>query len=103
LNYTRAKLLVVHASALPLVDAVIGSCPYVKSVLVVGGAPGKHLSYERELQAATPDPSFANTHRDDTAVWLFTSGSTGFPKAAVHKQHDFVFNALTFGMPILGY
>lgn len=123
LNYTRAKLLVVHATALPQVDAVLAACPYVKSVLVVGAdgvkqetsadaalvpadkksAAGRHLRYETELRNATPDPSFAPTHRDDTAVWLFTSGSTGFPKAAVHKQHDFVFSALTFGLPILGY
>jgi benzoate-CoA ligase family protein len=72
-------------------------------VLVVGGSPGRHLSFERELAAAKPDIGFAPTHRDDPAVWLFTSGSTGFPKAAVHKQHDFVYNALTYGLPVLRY
>lgn len=103
LNYTRAKLLVAHADCLPAIDAVRGQCPSLKAVLVVGGAPGRHLSYEQELERARPDPTFAPTHRDDPAVWLFTSGSTGFPKAAVHKQHDFLFNALTYAQPILGY
>ncbi len=103
LNYTRAKVLVVAASTVPAVDAVRSRCAHLKHVLVVGGEPGAHLSYDRALERATPDPSFAPTHRDDPAVWLFTSGSTGFPKAAVHKQRDFVFNARTFGLPILGY
>jgi benzoate-CoA ligase family protein len=103
LNYTRAKILVADAQALPNIDAVRADCPHLKQVLVVGGSPGAHRSYDAELAAATPDPSFAPTHRDDVAVWLFTSGSTGFPKAAVHKQHDFVFNALTFALPILKY
>jgi benzoate-CoA ligase family protein len=103
LNYTRAKILVAHHSARSLVDAVLARCAFLKAVLVVGGRPGKHLDYDRELARATPDRSVAPTHRDDPAVWLFTSGSTGFPKAAIHKQHDFVYNALTYGLPILRY
>lgn len=103
LNYTRAKILVADAAALPNINAVKVACPHLKHVLVVGGDSGAHPSYDALLEKATPDLSFAPTHRDDVAVWLFTSGSTGFPKAAVHKQHDFVFNALTFALPILKY
>ncbi len=103
LRYTRAKIVVAHASASPVLDAVLSRSPFAKRVLIVGGSPGRHLSLEREISTARPDREFAPTHRDDPAVWLFTSGSTGFPKAAVHKQRDFVYNALTYGLPVIGY
>jgi benzoate-CoA ligase family protein len=103
LSYTRARVVVAHASAVPLIDQVRAGCPFLQHVLVVGGDAGRHLSYDRELERASPDRTCAPTHRDDACVWLFTSGSTGFPKGAVHKQHDFVFNALTYALPIVGY
>jgi benzoate-CoA ligase family protein len=103
LNYTRAKILVLHHAARALVESVLSRCLYLRAALVVGGPAGRHLNYDLELARAAPDRNVAPTHRDDPAVWLFTSGSTGFAKAAVHKQHDFVYNALTYGLPILGY
>ncbi len=41
--------------------------------------------------------------RDDPAIWLFTSGSTGKSKAAMHSHRDFAFNTEVFAKRTVGY
>jgi benzoate-CoA ligase family protein len=43
------------------------------------------------------------THRDDPAIWLFTSGSTGRSKAAMHCHRDFAFNTERYALGTVGY
>src|SRR5690606_15388658 len=40
---------------------------------------------------------------DDPAIWLFTSGSTGQSKAAMHAHRDFAFNTERYALRTVGY
>ncbi|HZL99580.1 MAG TPA: benzoate-CoA ligase family protein [Planctomycetota bacterium] len=63
--------------------------------------PGQIALTELIRQAADA-PVMADTHRHDLAGWLFTSGSTGQPKAAVHFHEDFAFNIEHYAKGVLG-
>jgi benzoate-CoA ligase family protein len=55
-----------------------------------------------ELSAATPmDP--VPMHKDEPCYWLFTSGSTGEPKANVHSHRDFIWNTEVYAKATVGY
>ena len=101
-DYTRAKVAIVDAQALEKLDPLVATFPHLVHLVVVGGDPGAHLSFERLCDEASDSLTNADTHRDDPAIWLFTSGSTGKPKAAVHLQQDLPWNTERYAKQVLG-
>lgn len=101
LNYTRARVAVVHESVLSKIEEVRAACPFLKAVLVVGKDHGKNPNYEKLMAQSSSKLQNADTHLHDVAAWLFTSGSTGKPKGAVHFHEDFPFNTECYAKKVM--
>ncbi|HEY0080179.1 MAG TPA: benzoate-CoA ligase family protein [Pyrinomonadaceae bacterium] len=102
LEYTRARVAVVHESLLENFGAAAKDARHLRQTLVVGRERGRFLSFNETVNAMPDELVPADTHRDDPAIWLFTSGSTGHPKGAVHLQHDLPFNTEIYAKRTLG-
>ena len=128
LDYIRAAVLITtpavaaslaqHYGELPDLqtillapDAATGDDPEAEipmTAMDLRAAPGvppkrcetvaKAIARGRTLDAPLP-----RTKRDDPAIWLFTSGSTGRAKAAMHSHRDFAFNTEVYAKRTVGY
>jgi benzoate-CoA ligase family protein len=105
LSYTRARVAFCTSKLAPTIESLRSELPYLRAVVVIDGEPLRagDVNFARAIANQSDRFEPHPTHRDDPAVWLFTSGSTGFPKAAVHRARDFAFNTLTYALPIVGY
>lgn len=102
LNDSRARVLVVHSSLLERVAEIRGNLRYLEHVLVAGGQAEGCASLEDALRGASAALEPADTSKDDAAFWLYSSGTTGFPKGAIHLHHDMIVEADLYARQVLG-
>jgi benzoate-CoA ligase family protein len=100
LDDCRAKALVVDAALAADVRSIRSELRHLRVILTAGGAGGPD-SFEAALAAALPTPSPEPVGADAMAFWLYTSGTTGIPKAVVHLHRDLPAGR-HYGVDVLG-
>jgi benzoate-CoA ligase family protein len=93
LTDSRARVLIVHER---LADRIATRPRTLEHIVVVDG------SFSESLQAESDQLEAEEMSADAAAFWLYSSGTTGFPKGAVHLQHDMRCCAESFGRGVLG-
>ena len=102
LNDSRARIAIVSEALLPQLAAIPRhDLPYLEQIIVDGPSSSGSGGFS-ELLNASEDCEPMQTSKDDAAFWLYSSGTTGFPKGAVHLHHDIVHTVVCYAQGILG-
>ncbi len=98
----RARVAVVSAALLPLIEPLLPELPCLRHVLIAGGDSTHPASLTRRLNGTGGAYRTAETSSDDPCFWLYSSGSTGAPKGTVHVHSSLIQTAELYARPILG-
>jgi benzoate-CoA ligase family protein len=107
LNDSRAPVALVSGALLPEVESVLAEARYLRHLVVVDGVAAtgsgdvRRHDYKTLLAAAPGALAAEPRSPDDVAFWLYSSGTTGTPKAAVHLQHDMLVCCESYAQQVL--
>lgn len=106
LRDSRARALVVSDALLPRLREAREKSPWLAATVVArspaGGEDDGHPRLEALLAAASPELRATPTSPDDVAFWLYSSGSTGAPKGALHLHAHLMQTAALYAQGVLG-
>jgi 4-hydroxybenzoate-CoA ligase len=102
LNDSRARVLIVSEQLIQIITQIKGDLLYLRDLVVISETEGAHIPFRQKYRHAPAELKTEFTTKDDVGFWLYSSGSTGSPKGAIHSQYDMVITSQAFAQGILG-
>ncbi len=98
INHAEDRVVIVDDSLAPLLAAVIGQCPSVENVIVVGAGAvtglGDTLAYEDLLAAEFTTYEWPEFDEKSAASMCYTTGTTGDPKGVAYSHRSVYLHSL---------
>lgn len=108
LSDSRVEALFVSAGLLAVVKPILQGLDCLKHIIVVdspadddGSQAGQYPDFASLMSAAGDQYGVVDTNPDETAFWLYSSGSTGEPKGTRHVHSSLAYVAEYYGKGIL--
>jgi len=102
LKESRGRTVVAHISTTDELLPALGILDARPGLVSVGGSMPGAVEWEDWLEPGGRPCEPAETVGEDAAFWLWTSGSTGFPRAAVHCHQDWKHCCENYGRGVIG-
>jgi benzoate-CoA ligase family protein len=104
LRDSRARFLAITGEFAAVAESAAAAAPELAGVLadVPLAASPRPVHHLDDLAAFAPDESVYDTTADSPAFWLYTSGTTGTPKGAMHRHGSVPVVCETYAAQVLG-
>ena len=88
-NKAEATCIITNNAIAPRFEEVAAKCPNIKSKIIIERPRDGWLYYTDAVAAASAEFTTVRTRSDDNCIVYFTSGTTGFPKMALHTHASY--------------
>jgi len=105
INHAEAKLIIIHADFLPILETIRNDLETVKTIVVIAEddqGPDMKIKpaaeYESLMQSASKSYAFPDLDENTKATTFYTTGTTGRPKGVFFTHRQLVLHTLSVAL-----
>ena len=97
INRAEATCFITTEAHVEKLESIAENCPTLSAKVLIGAERNGWSNYETGLATSSDNFETVDTNGDENAICYFTSGTTGYPKMALHTQTSYPLGHYTTG------